>query len=101
MPEGRGTQPGSSVDERDAGASMGEAVVDSGPAAAIPVEVHLRDQKPATGVNRDDVGDVARTSGTLYTRLENDRRACGGIPANPVSARGGARSPVAGVAHAL
>src|SRR5262245_14839989 len=78
---------------------MGEAIIHTGPAAAVPEKVHLRDKEPAAGVDGLDMADVARTSRALHAGLEDGGGVAGGHRADAVAARRGACGPVAGVPH--
>src|SRR5690348_16793199 len=75
-----------SIDEADPGARIDEAVVYSPPAAAVPVEVHLRDEEPAAGIDLLDVRDMARAACALDSWLEDDCRPGCGSPPDVVAA---------------
>src|SRR6476660_2859759 len=87
-----------SVDEVDAGAAMGEAIIHASPAASVPIEVHLGDQEPAAGIDRLDVRDVSGAPGALDAWPEHNGRVHCGLYADAIAARGGARRPVFRVA---
>src|SRR5512146_1595868 len=89
-----------SIDEADARAGIGEAVAHPPPSATVPIEVHLGDEEPATGIDLLDVGDVARATRALDARLEDDCRSGAWRTPDPIAARRRARRPVARVAHA-
>src|SRR5690348_17236635 len=70
------------IDEADAGADVDVAIVHPAEAAAVPVEVHLRDDEPASAEHRLDMSGVSGAARALDARLEDHRRADGGLAAN-------------------
>src|SRR5262249_47767167 len=78
---------------------MGEAVIYATPAAAVPEEVHLRDEEPAARIHSLNMGNVASTTRALHAGLKDDRGVAGGHRADAVAAPRGAGGPVLGIAH--
>src|SRR5260221_9127248 len=83
------------VNEHYAPALVREPVIHIAPAPAIPIEVHLRDEEPATGVDRLDMSHMPSATCPLCPAAEHDARIGRRLHAHPIAAIGSAGWPFA------